>query len=114
MDSIRIIVTRNVNADGTGGEIVDNAAAILGSIGEMPVLDALVAAFQDAYGRHQVEDENGDLQPVNGYRNVTYRMRQFATEIVTGYMQKVAAEQARQQAGQQSEAALSAVEIVED
>lgn len=114
MDSIRIIITRDVNADGTGGEVVDNAAAMLGSIGETQVLDALAAAFADAYGVHEVADENGNFQPVSGYRNMTYRMRQYATEIVTAYMQKIAAEQARIQAGQQSSAAMSAVTIIED
>lgn len=118
-DSIRIIITRNVNEDGTGGEVVDSAAAVLGSIGNTPVLDAIVAAFADAYGIHEVADtspgaEEGATVPVSGFRNVTYRMRLFATEIVTAYMQKVAAVQAREQAGQQAGAALAAVAIVED
>lgn len=113
MDAIRIIITRNCDESGNGGTVIDNAAAVLGSIGNTPVLDALVAAFADAYGIHHIDDGTGNLIPVTPARNVTFRMRQFATEIVTAYMQKVAAEQARQQAGQQAEAALSAVTIVE-
>ena len=113
MDSIRIIVTRNCDENGHGGTVVDSAAAVLGSIGETPVLDALVAAFADAYGIHQIDDGEGNLTPVSGFRNVTYRMRLFATEIVTAHMKKVAAEQARTQAGQQAGVALAAVTIVE-
>jgi hypothetical protein len=109
MDAIRIIITRGCDESGNGGEVVDNAAAVLGSIGNTPILDALVAAFADAYGVHVVDD-----QPVTPYRNMTYRMRMFATEIVTAYMQKIAAEQARQQAGQQAQVALGATTIVED
>lgn len=108
MDSIRIIITRGCDESGQGGTIVDDAAAVLGSIGQTPVLDALLAAFADAYGVHEVDEV-----PVSLYRNMTYRMRMHATEIVTAYMQKTAAEQARQQAGQQAQAALSAVSIVE-
>lgn len=113
MDSIRIIITRGCDEAGQGGTVVDDAAAVLGSIGNTPVLDALTASFVDAYGLHQVADENGDMQPVTPERNMTYRIRMFATEIVTAYMQKVAAEQARQQAVQQAGAALQAVTIVE-
>jgi hypothetical protein len=113
MDSIRIIITRGCDEFGNGGEVVDSAAAVLGSIGQVPVLDALVAAFADAYGVHQIDDGEGNLTPVSGYRNMTYRMRLYATEVVTGYMQKTAAAQAREQAGQQAGAALSAVTIVE-
>lgn len=116
-DSIRIIITRNCNEDGTGGTVVDNAATVLGSIGETPVLDAVVAAFAEAYGVHEIPDPNGeegDMIPVSGYRNMTYRMRMFATEIVTAYMQKQAASAAREQAGQQAAAALASVTVVED
>lgn len=113
MDSIRIIITRNCDAQGNGGEVIDDAAAVLGSIGNTPVLDALVAAFADAYGIHQVDDGQGNLTPVTAVRNVSFRMRQYATEIVTAYMQKIAAEQARQQAGQQAGAALAAVTVIE-
>lgn len=112
-DSIRIIITRGCDENGQGGEVVDNAAAVLGSIGDTPILDALVAAFADAYGVYEIPDENGNPQPVSGYRNVTYRIRMFSTEIVTAYMQKVAAQQAREQAGQQTTAALAATKIVE-
>lgn len=113
MDSIRILITRDCDENGQGGTVVDDAAAVLGSIGDTPVLDALVAAFADAYGLHEVANEAGELVPVSVYRNVTYRMRLYATEIVTAYMQKMAAEQARQQAGQQSQAALAGVTIIE-
>jgi ribonuclease I len=109
MDSIRIVITRNCDEQGSGGTVVDNAAAVLGSIGQTKVLDALVAAFADAYGLHEV-----DGVAVTPERNMTYRMRMFATEIVTAYMQKMAAEQARQQAGQQTQAALGATTIVEN
>lgn len=108
MDSVQIVIRRGVNADGSGGTIVDDASAVLGSIGDTPILDALVAAFEDAYGLHEV-----DGQPVSGFRNVSYRMRQFSTEIAVAYLQKVAAEQARTAAGQQAAAALAAVTIVE-
>ena len=114
MDSIRIIITRGCDESGNGGEVVDNAAAVLASVGETPVLDALAAAFADAYGIHQVDDGEGNLTPVTPERNITYRMRMFATEVVTSYMQKMAAEQAREQAGQQTQAALGATIIVEN
>lgn len=113
MDSIRIIITRNCDAQGNGGEVIDNAAAVLGSIGNTPVLNAIVEAFADAYGIHQIDDGEGNLTPITPVRNVSFRIRQYATEIVTAYMQKVAAEQARTQAGQQAGAALAAVIIVE-
>jgi hypothetical protein len=113
MDAIRIIIKRDCDENGEGGTVVDDAAAVLGSIGETKVLDVLVDAFEDAYGVYEVDDGDGDLTPVSPERNMTYRMRMFATEIVTSYMQKMAANQARQQAGQQAGAAMTAVKIVE-
>jgi hypothetical protein len=113
-DSIRIIITRDCDENGNGGTVIDDAAAILGSIGETKVLDALVAAFADAYGIYEVDDGEGNLSPVTPERNMSYRMRMFATEIVTAYMQKMAAEQARQQAGEQAQIALGTVTIVEN
>ena len=115
-DSIRIIITRDVDENGQGGTVVDDASAVLGSIGDTKVLDALVAAFEDAYGIHEIVEGEGEDEtrtPVTPFRNVTYRMRMFATDIVKSYMQKTAAKQAREQAGQQSDAALSTVKVVE-
>lgn len=115
-DSIRIIITRDCDANGQGGTVVDDASAVLGAIGDTPVLDAITAAFADSYGIHEIVEGEGEEEtrtPVSAYRNVTYRMRMFATEIVKAYMQKVAANQAREQAGQQSDTAMAAVNIVE-
>lgn len=116
MDSIRIIITRNCDENGNGGEVVDNAAAVLGSIGDTPVLDLITSAFADMYGIYEIVQGEGEQEtrtPVSVYRNASYRMRMFATDIVKGYVQKVAAEQAKQQASQQADAALSSVLIVE-
>lgn len=109
MDKITITITRGCNAEGIGGEIVDNASAVLGAMPDgTPIVDALVAAFADAYGVHQVND-----QPVSGYRNLSYRCRQYMTEIVAAYASKQAAALAQSQAQAAVAQALGSVQILE-
>ena len=109
MDSIRITITRGVNPDGTGGTVVDNAAAILDAMPDgTPIVDVLMAAFADAYGIHEV-----DSVPVSGYRNIAYRCRQYLTEIVSGFAAKQASAQAQEAARQSVAAALGSVTILE-
>jgi hypothetical protein len=113
MDKIQITITRNCDSQGVGGTVVDDASAVLGAMPDgVPILDALVAAFADAYGLHQVEVD-GELQPVSGYRNLAYRCRQYMTEIVLAYAAKTAAQAAQQQAQAAVAQALGSVQIVE-
>ena len=109
MDKITITITRGCDAQGVGGAVVDNASAVLGSMPDgTPIVDALVAAFADAYGVHQV-----DGTPVSGYRNLSYRCRQFMTDIVSSYASKTAAAQAQSQAQAAVAHALGSVTILE-
>jgi hypothetical protein len=109
MDKIEIKITRNCDADGNGGEVVDHAAAILGNVANNgPLVDAIVAAFQDAYGLHEVDEV-----PVSGYRNVAYRMRQHMTEIVISYLKKTAIAQVDAAIEQQVGVTLGNVTIVD-
>jgi hypothetical protein len=109
MDKITITITRGCDAQGVGGAVVDNAAAVLGSMPDgTPIVDALVAAFADAYGVHEVDGE-----PVSGYRNLSYRCRQYMTEIVAAYASKQAAAAAQSQAQAAVAQALGSVQILE-
>lgn len=109
MDKITITITRGCDTHGNGGSIVDNAAAVLGSMHDgTPIVDVLVAAFADAYGIHEV---NG--VPVTGYRNLSYRCRQYMTEIVADYASKTAMDAARSQAQAAVAQALGSVQILE-
>ena len=109
MDKITITITRGCDAQGVGGTVVDNAAAVLGSMPDgTPIVDALVAAFADAYGVHKVDGE-----PVSGYRNLSYRCRQYMTEIVSSYAAKTAAAAAQSQAQAAVAHALGSVTILE-
>lgn len=113
MDKIEIKITRECDVNGNGGNIVDHAAAILGAMpGGTPIVDVIVAAFSDAYGLHQVEAD-GESKLVSGYRNVSYRLRQHMTEIVSAYAQRQAQQQAAQQAGAAVSAALGNVTILD-
>lgn len=113
MDKITITIVRGCDAQGAGGSVVDNASAVLGSMPDgTPIVDALVAAFADAYGLHRVEVD-GEMQPVSGYRNLSYRCRQFMTEIVAAYASKQAAAVAQSQAQAAVAQALGAVQILE-
>lgn len=113
MDKIEIKITRDCDADGNGGSVVDHAAAILGSMpGGVPIVDVIVAAFAEAYGLHEVEND-GQMQPVSGYRNVSYRLRQHMTEIVSAYAQRQAQQQTAQQAGAAVSTALGNVTILD-
>lgn len=109
MDKITITITRGCDAQGAGGSVVDNASAVLGSMPDgTPIVDALVAAFADAYGLHHVDGE-----PVSGYRNLSYRCRQYMTEIVAAYASKQAAAAAQSQAKAAVAQALGSVQILE-
>jgi hypothetical protein len=109
MDKITITITRGCDAQGVGGLVVDNAAAVLGSMPDgTPIVEALVAAFADAYGVHEVDGE-----PVSGYRNLSYRCRQYMTEIVAAYASKQAAAVAQSQAQAAVAQALGSVQILE-
>jgi len=80
-DKITITITRNCDADGVGGTIVDEASAVLGSFTNgTPILDVIAESFAEAYGLHEV-----DKVPVSPMRNVSYRLRQYMTEIVAAY-----------------------------
>ena len=109
MDKITITITRGCDAQGVGGAVVDNASAVLGSMPDgTPIVDALVAAFADTFGVHQV-----DGIPVSGYRNLSYRCRQFMTDIVASYASKTAAAQAQSQAQAAVSQAIGSVTILE-
>lgn len=85
MDSIGITIKRNVLANGNGGTVVDNATVVLPDF----VLDQLCGAFAAAYGVHSV-----DGVPVSLERNVAYRLRTYATEVLSAAAIKNAAVQA--------------------
>lgn len=113
MDKIEIKITRGCDADGNGGTVVDHAAAILGNVANNgPLVDAIVAAFEDAYGLHQIEVD-GEMQPVSGYRNVAYRLRQHMTEITTAYLKKMAIAQVSGLVDQQVGQTLGSVTIAD-
>jgi hypothetical protein len=109
MDSIRITITRDCKEDGSGGTVVDDAAAVLGAMPDgTPIVDVLVAAFADAYGIHTVDEI-----PVSGYRNLLYRCRQHMTEVVAGFAAKQAAAAAHSQAQAAVAQAMESVTILE-
>ena len=109
MDKIRIIITRGCDEDGNGGEVVDNAGAVLGTMADgTPILDAMAAAFVDTYGLYSI-----DGQPVTPYRNISYQCRQFMTDTVSAFASRQAAAIAQAAAAQQTAAALAAVHILE-
>jgi len=109
MDKIEIKITRGCDADGNGGTVADHAVAILGNVaGNGPLVDAIVAAFQNAYGLHEVDGE-----PVSGYRNVAYRMRQHMTDITTAYLKTMAIQQVSHAVDSQVGQTLGNVTIVD-
>lgn len=109
MDKIQITITRGCDESGNGGTVVDNASAVLGLMPDAtPIVDVLVAAFADAYGIYEVDEV-----PVNGYRNLSYRVRQYMTEIVGAYASKTAAATAQTQAHSAVTQALGSVIILE-
>lgn len=124
MDAVRIVITRGCNADGTGGTVFDDASGVLGSLPDgAPILDALAAAFAEAYG--VVETPTGkiltnddgvavpEMRP-NPWRNISYRMRVFATEILSAYAQDQAKRVAAEHATAAVDATLAAVSIVDN
>ena len=109
MDKITITITRGCGADGIGGNIVDEASAVLGLMPDgSSILDLVAGAFADAYGVHEV-----DSVPVNLFRNVSYRLRVYANEIVAGFAAKTAAATAQSQAQAAVTQALGSVVILE-
>lgn len=110
-DSVRIVITRDCKPDGSGGTIVDDAAVVLPDT----VLDTLCAAFSAAYGVHAVasDDPEADPVPVTLERNVSYRIRMFATEVLQGYGAKTAADEAMRQATATAEAIKGGVVLVD-
>jgi hypothetical protein len=109
MDKIEIKITRGCDEHGIGGTVADHAVAVLGNVANNgPMLDAIVGAFQDAYGLHEV-----DNVPVGVYRNVAYRMRQFMTEITTAYLRKLAIAQAAAAVDQHVQETLGNLTIID-
>lgn len=109
MDKITITITRGCDSQGLGGSVVDNASAVLGSMPDgTPIVDALVAAFADAYGIYEV-----DGTPVSGYRNLSYRCRQHMTEVVAAFAAKTVSAQAQSMAQAAVAQALGSVTILE-
>jgi hypothetical protein len=118
MDSVRITITRGVSPDGTGGAIVDDASAVLGNLPDgTPVLDAACAAFAAAYGVHRIpaptEEDPEATAAVTPFRNLAYRLRQHANEVVAGYVQQQAKEAATVQASAAVNAAFASVQVVD-
>ena len=109
MDKITITIIRGCDASGVGGTVVDEASAVLGSFADgSPILDVIAASFTEAYGLHEV-----DKVPVSPLRNVSYRLRQYMTEIVAAYASKTAAAQAATAASGQVANALSKITIID-
>ena len=109
MDKITITIIRGCDASGVGGTVVDEASAVLGLFADgSPILDVIGAAFSEAYGLHSVDDV-----PVSRLRNVSYRLRQYMTEIVAAYASKTAAAQAATAASGLVTTALSAITIID-
>lgn len=113
MDKIEIRITRDCDSYGNGGTVVENAGALLGDVaGNGPMLDAILAAFADAYGVYSV-NENGVDTPVSLYRNLTYRIRTHITEITAAFLRKQAIEQFTAQVDSQVDATLGSVIIID-
>lgn len=123
MDAIQITIIRDCKADGTGGTVVDDAVGILGALPDgTPIIDALAAAFADAYGvvelptgnkiTNEAGEEVDEMVPAP-MRNISYRMRMFGTEIVAGWASKTAAKTAQEQAAAAVNATLAEVTIID-
>jgi len=109
MDKITITIIRGCDASGVGGTVVDEASAVLGAFADgSPIVDVIAAAFAEAYGLHSVDEV-----PVSPLRNVSYRLRQYMTEIVAAYASKTAASQAATAASGQVANALSKITIID-
>lgn len=110
MDKMRLQIVRGCDESGNGGVVVDDASAVLGSLPDgTAIVDLIAAAFADAFGVHEV-----DGQPVSAYRNVSYRTRQYMTELVAAYASKQAAVIAQSQATSQVSSAMAAVSIIDE
>lgn len=125
MDAVRIQIIRGCDAQGQGGTVVDDAAAILPDLPNgTPVLDALAAAFGEAYGLTypnpfydpaQPESEANPVSfPVTPFRNISLRWRLLAMEQLAAYNRRVATAAAVEAADGQYAETLAQVTILEN
>ena len=118
MDAIRIQIIQGCDESGNGGTVIDDATGVLGSLPSgTTILDALMAAMADAYGLEvpaPTQEDPDNVQQLAPARNVSYRMRMFATDIVRSYANKTAAAAAAAAAQSDIAAALASVTIVDN
>lgn len=124
MDSVRVIITRNVNTDGSGGTVVDDAAALLQAMPDgSSALDGLMAAFATHYPippsptGAMVSDENGndvpEMRPAWGpIRHISMCIKNYAMNVMGAFIADQERKEAERKAQLQQEAVGAAVQLV--
>lgn len=110
MDSVRIILTKDCDENGDSGKIVEDVVTILAPLPDnSSAIDALVAAFADAYPfetydnpKFDSEQPESDTNPAKlahaPYRNFTIKLRKYSEEIVKPFLKKAMQKQLDAQA----------------
>ena len=115
----RITIKIETDIDNPNGPtVVDVSTAELGiGPGGVPLIDLVAAAFADGYGVHAVadpDDPDAEPVPVTAWKNVSYHVRQYMTNITLAYANKQIDAQATSQKQATAAAALGAVSVVEE
>ena len=119
-DMVQMILVQGCDADGVGGTVLDAPKVIIPN----GKLNEVMAAFQDAYGLHKIDneafnagqpesEENPRQVPVSAARNLTYRVRLYVQEIWAAYGKKLAEAQARAAAEAAAAATMGQLQVKE-
>ena len=118
-------MTKGCDANGDGGVVVDDAVAVLPTMPDASSsLDVLCAGFVDAYGLHGTPnpdfneeepegEENVKSLNVTIYRNLAYRFRMYASEILVAFLKKTQVVKTEQAVQAGSSQLLGGITVIE-
>jgi hypothetical protein len=107
-DFIKIQLIQGADENGDGGTVLDSPTV------KMPDghLDIILASYAAIYGLDRTKAD-GTTETLTLARNYTYRLREYGSEVVKAAAVAAAKLQAESQAGDEANAAIGAVEVVE-
>jgi len=125
MDSIRIIIQKDCDAQGGNGTLVEDVITVIDALPDgSSAIDALAAAFADAYAFETYDNPAFDASQPDSetnpaklqhtpYRNYTIKLRKYSETIVKPFLKKAMQQQLDAQAEAVAATVFGGVKVID-